>query len=74
MLFRSATFLECEHSLVSWGPWLMAPARAVELLGDYGSDTDFWVQLGCRLGYPDLFWDGDAERSFGGMWRRVLGR
>lgn len=59
-----ATFLECEHSLVSWGPWLMAPARAVEPLGDYGSDTDFWVQLGCRLGYPDLFWDGDAERSF----------
>lgn len=59
-----ATFLECAHPLASFGPWLMAPSRAVEPLGDYGSDIDFWVQLGCRMGYAPLFWYGDVERSF----------
>jgi anaerobic selenocysteine-containing dehydrogenase len=43
------------------GQWLMARNKVIEPLGDYGSDYEFWLDLGVRMGYGDDFWQGDIE-------------
>jgi len=43
------------------GLWLMARNRVVEPLGDYRTDHELWLDLACRMGYGEHFWNGDIE-------------
>ena len=60
-----ATTYESDHPfearMTGEGKWLMARNKVVEPLGDYKSDYEFWLDLACRMGYGDDFWNGDIE-------------
>jgi anaerobic selenocysteine-containing dehydrogenase/Fe-S-cluster-containing dehydrogenase component len=60
-----ATTYESDHPfevrMTGEGMWLMARNKVVEPLGDYKSDYEFWLDLACRMGYGDDFWNGDIE-------------
>ncbi len=43
------------------GLWLMARNKVIEPLGDYKSDHELWLDLACRMGYGEHFWNGDIE-------------
>ena len=60
-----ATTYESDHPfearMTGEGMWLMARNKVVEPLGAYKSDYEFWLDLACRMGYGDDFWNGDIE-------------
>ncbi len=56
-----ATPYEIDHPFEASINWIMAPERVIEPLGEYKSIYEFWIELGCRMGYEDDFWNGDIN-------------
>ena len=54
-----ATPYEVDHPFEASMNWIMAPERVIEPLGTYKSMYEFWIDLGCRMGYGKDFWNGD---------------
>jgi anaerobic selenocysteine-containing dehydrogenase len=57
-----ASMYECDHPFEVAGNWIMARNKVVEPLGEYGSDYQFWLDLGVKMGYGEYFWEGSIER------------
>lgn len=55
------TMYECDHPFEATGNWIMARNKAIEPMGEYKSDYEFWLDLAVKMGYGDEFWHGSIK-------------